>query len=1372
MTTQHLALLDSRYKGLLKNKVISGPVPSIGYNEGGYSANYDDIKLRTAYNDQYWRGWPTAHFMPDGNLALIYIRRDDQANPKHQLVYTVGVKPIAGAADPKFTFGSEQVILDEANEYFPHGIYETFNFDLLGTTFCFSSALNYKTKQIHLVYATEFGDLREIVGAYSAGAIAWSSPDIIITGYAHYYHNHIVLPNVVFDNKGNQYIVFMRRQNEGHLSATNRMYFGSFQDLYDVRYIYKLNVNTTLSTTDYRKWSEEVLVDYGVQWSAESSDYIRDASPFLLASDDPEESLEEGIYFQYKNRFFKVTENTIRQAETYLGSPTQNRYKLYTTGYLDFLPNRTLGESNKIGSFPTYQRVTDLSEKVEITITTSRVGYCRIEHFEKDFFRALSSTSETILQKLGRSSSKEADKGVYIGETWLVPGTNIVEIPINRLPFYTDEETLRLHIVDNLGQTQNLTVKIRLDRNKGPKANIVVTNIVQFWVADTITVTWEARSSGSWRLEKGGTGIWGSGTRLRSGTITVGTNNLNIFNSDLDTGDNELWLIARDTADNYYSVRLIVRPSSYAADSLSVDVYDEHKQVTGVVGSREIAQLYLTSKYGIEYKLWGDVDGATYEHEVSWNSFKPGYIYDNFLLSEGHEEKTVYARFRDFYENESAAVAATFRKINQVASFYINLDWQDIDVWFYSFWKEAYYQLDTDDTSYLFFELDGTTPYYFNPDIFDDTVKWDEDATSYLVKWRESDYIYFIDPSIQKCLIYMEDSTDYQFIPLHIHIPESSVNEYGVFDFYPVPKSIAPDTAISRTELNIYLRQPDTCWWLAADIDSTSGPLQTDATCDFYWFDNPKIDKDTIGLFKLVDDSWAEHTDYDYHESLYWIRGRIAEFSYWSLQGTTYRLWPEHTLLWNIEKNYALQTLLWDILGYLVYDNINELLWDINGRVDTTQSLVWDILDHDPVTKQQTLIWDIRNEITGYNHEAQYDATTLEPIYAVFIDNIDVTDLIVSASIDINIDNNFNTVDLKFDDFELYRDCDTTTDFGKERITIIIGSDEHRFLLEERDTDLSPKSANFSVWGRSKNALLDMPYMEPINDEEGGTHPWQGADPITAKEAIDYCISYYNSSKPAAYESLDLVYDNGTDNFFQNHYIIWPQTFNVDTQSLARVIQDIISDFAFMRWDYEDGKIHIDFPEDGALKWPEGLDAAVANFLYTSDDHIVQLGEEITHPEGYNYVLITGVEEPTDTAHFIEMEDDSDFNPDTEYLPGEAVYIAMYTYPFNMTVETEISVGTFKFERNVVKEITEEITFEDLAASTQRPVYSLGSYTWKGADLGAITFDQDRKGLKCENDGCAVAEVTYTTRYHLYKALTPISYVGQVIICATEVVDV
>lgn len=474
-------------------------------------------------------------------------------------------------------------------------------------------------------------------------------------------------------------------------------------------------------------------------------------------------------------------------------------------------------------------------------------------------------------------------------------------------------------------------------------------------------------------------------------------------------------------------------------------------------------------------------------------------------------------------------------------------------------------------------------------------------------------------------------------------------------------------------------------------------------------------------------------------------------------------VWLEvwNSLLWSLEERYTGISLVWTLQPEV--EGQVSINWDLLEKVQKEIAFDWDIDEATKLSKKSTLNWDLLTEQAGYTGE------DLRNQLSILIDDEDITDLVESWNIEINEDNFTNAVELNFLDFALFRKCNVVANKGIERIKIIIGTDIHKFLIEQRDIDESADRVSFNVWGRSKNALLGMPYTAPLTDGDETNFPWQGNDPIMAKTILDWCVSYYNSNRDSLFPTLSLKYDDGTSNFFSSEYLVYPANFTVSSQTLDQIMQMIIDDFAMMVWDYRDEKIHIKFPKQGKYRWDTYLSDSTSFVSYTDIDSIVQLSEEVNYPEGFNYVLVKGVEEPGVSDHFIDMELDEDYNQDTEYNPNEDVFIAVYSYPYGMEIDFETNTGTMQFVKDIVKSVTETLTFEDRKTNTQKPIYSLTSYDWHGIDLGSLSFDQDRRGLECQNDGCGICLVTYVTRYKLYKYRA--SMVGRARICATEVAD-
>lgn len=179
--------------------------------------------------------------------------------------------------------------------------------------------------------------------------------------------------------------------------------------------------------------------------------------------------------------------------------------------------------------------------------------------------------------------------------------------------------------------------------------------------------------------------------------------------------------------------------------------------------------------------------------------------------------------------------------------------------------------------------------------------------------------------------------------------------------------------------------------------------------------------------------------------------------------------------------------------------------------------------------------------------------------------------------------------------------CDPTTNFGTLRIKVVIGGTTYQFLTEERDTTPTKSGVAFTVWGRSKQALLSAPYSKTVNDTDDTTHPWQTGN-TTASAIVAYVIANYCSY------SVTVTWNAGD-------FVVYEDSFSVSNQAPIDVIAALANVIGAELVAAADGSLSIE-----AYSVAEGASVESYNDL----DDIVQLGESIDYPSGYNAVTVYG----------------------------------------------------------------------------------------------------------------------------------------------------
>lgn len=173
--------------------------------------------------------------------------------------------------------------------------------------------------------------------------------------------------------------------------------------------------------------------------------------------------------------------------------------------------------------------------------------------------------------------------------------------------------------------------------------------------------------------------------------------------------------------------------------------------------------------------------------------------------------------------------------------------------------------------------------------------------------------------------------------------------------------------------------------------------------------------------------------------------------------------------------------------------------------------------------------------------------------------------------------------------------------FGKLRIDIIIGATTYQFLIEERDSNVQKTGVVFSVWGRSKQALLDKPYSKNILDTDTSGHPWQ-----TGNNKVSTIISYILTN----YCPYSVTVTWNVED-----YIVYKDALSINNQSPKEIISALAEAIGAELVPHDDGSLSIE-------SYSVAEEASVAT--YNDMDDIVQLSESIEHASGYNAVTVYG----------------------------------------------------------------------------------------------------------------------------------------------------
>ncbi len=259
----------------------------------------------------------------------------------------------------------------------------------------------------------------------------------------------------------------------------------------------------------------------------------------------------------------------------------------------------------------------------------------------------------------------------------------------------------------------------------------------------------------------------------------------------------------------------------------------------------------------------------------------------------------------------------------------------------------------------------------------------------------------------------------------------------------------------------------------------------------------------------------------------------------------------------------------------------------------------------------------------------------------IALNNQSVVDDLVSCEIIHNAGDFCKAMRLEFETQYWWSQCDPTdnNNFGELIFKVIIGDDTFEFLCEERETVSKKDGLGFTVWGRSKQALLASPYSKTITDTDDTSHPWQ-TDNIQVSTLIAYVIANYCSY------SVTVTWNASLENF-----IIYKDTFSASRQSPIEVISSMAQVIGAELVAQNDGSLLIE---------PYTVSEGSSTESFNDLDDIIQLSESIDYPSGDSAVTIYGYEDPSaDTIASIETETISD---STTVLPGVDHLFKVYYY--------------------------------------------------------------------------------------------------------------
>jgi len=194
-----------------------------------------------------------------------------------------------------------------------------------------------------------------------------------------------------------------------------------------------------------------------------------------------------------------------------------------------------------------------------------------------------------------------------------------------------------------------------------------------------------------------------------------------------------------------------------------------------------------------------------------------------------------------------------------------------------------------------------------------------------------------------------------------------------------------------------------------------------------------------------------------------------------------------------------------------------------------------------------------------------------------------------------------HSIDLSLNSLDLWNKFDPNVNKGDLTIKVLIGTTTYEFMCEERDVPIEINGSTFSVWGRSRQARLDVPYARTVKDTEDTEHPWQTGD-VSVSNIIKYVIDNYCD--------YPLTFSWNVEDF-----LVKEGTFSVDEQTPI----SIISSFA----DIIGAKL-IAHPDGSLTVETYSVEEQIPVVQYNDFDDIVSLNESNQYTEGYNAITISG----------------------------------------------------------------------------------------------------------------------------------------------------
>jgi len=288
-------------------------------------------------------------------------------------------------------------------------------------------------------------------------------------------------------------------------------------------------------------------------------------------------------------------------------------------------------------------------------------------------------------------------------------------------------------------------------------------------------------------------------------------------------------------------------------------------------------------------------------------------------------------------------------------------------------------------------------------------------------------------------------------------------------------------------------------------------------------------------------------------------------------------------------------------------------------------------------------------------------------------------------------------------------------------LTITVDSDIYTLLVESpRRSRPAPGIENFIVPFASKTILLDAPYADMLTQEFAGA------------------MASATVASMVAIAGLSVIWQ------MVDWYI--PSTvLYANNETPLDIIRKIVGAAGGV----------IQSAPDGSLicrsEYPISVPAWVTSppdFYLTDMDNYFSVDSTPVIRDGYNKYLISN-EDVGGSGLTLEQRD----------IDSMTKEVLVYRVPWDdskvTTLETSGGSWVSIIDEGVrTEQLTEQVEFVSGDGSVGKPLYSLGAQDYKERDLGTITTSEDGS-LETAVEDNSLADITYTTKYHLFRVSSP-----------------